>query len=159
MPVWKEVVQGARQVSPGTIDNVNSLARINNLDLQYDEHKQELSFYGMIHSSSQPTSYSMIITFYDVDKVQGLTEEEIQQGYQPKPSLDKNRVALRCSCPSYRFRFDEANRQHNAGTGAGFGAYHRKTDRAPNNPNHIPGACKHLIEFITYLQDRGFLTA
>ena len=158
MPVWREVVQGAKKVSPGSIDNVSQLVRIENLDLKYDEHKQELSFYGMIHSSSHPTAYSMIITFFDVDKIQGLTEEEIHQGYQPKPSLTNNDVALRCSCPSYRFRFDEANRQHGAGTGARFGIYRRKTDREPNNPNHIPGACKHLIEFIEYLQDRGFVT-
>ena len=87
------------------------------------------------------------------------TEEEIQQGYMPKPSISENNVMMRCSCPSYRFRFDDANRRNGAGTGARFGIYHRKTDRAPNNPSHIPGACKHLIEFLDYLQSNGFLTA
>ena len=75
-----------------------------------------------------------------------------------KVCLNENEVMMRCSCPSYRFRFDEANRRHQAGTGARFGIYHRKSDREPNNPNNIPGACKHIIEFITYLQDRGFIT-
>lgn len=158
MPVWRDVVQGARQVSPGSVDNVSQAARIENLDLRYDEGVQTLTFYGTVHSASHPTAYTMILTFKDVDRLEGLTEEEIQQGYMPKPSLNHNEVMMRCSCPSYRFRFDDANRRHQVGTGARFGIYHRKTDRAPNNPGHIPGACKHLIEFIDYLQDRGFIT-
>ena len=158
MPVWRDIVQGSSKVSPGSIDNVNQAARIENLDLQYDENAQTLTFYGTIHSASHPTAYTMILTFKDVDRLEGLDEEEIQQGYMPKPSLNHNEVMMRCSCPSYRFRFDEANRRHHAGTGAKFGIYRRKSDRAPNNPAHIPGACKHLIEFIDYLQERGFIT-
>lgn len=158
MPTWRDIVQGARQVSPGSVDNVSQAARIENLDLRYDEGVKTLTFYGTIHSSSSPIAYTMIITFKDVDRVEGLTDEEIQQGYMPKPSLTDNEVMMRCSCPSYRFRFDDANRRNQAGTGARFAAYHKKTDRAPINPDHIPGACKHLIEFIGYLQDRGFIT-
>ena len=37
MPVWRDVVQGARKVSPGSVDNVSQAARIENLDLRYDE--------------------------------------------------------------------------------------------------------------------------
>ena len=158
MPVWRDVVQGARKVSPGSVDNASQAAKIENLDLRYDEGVQTLTFYGTVHSASRPTAYTMILTFKNVDRLEGLTEEEIQQGYMPKPSLNENEVMMRCSCPSYRFRFDEANRRHQAGTGARFGIYHRKSDREPNNPNNIPGACKHIIEFITYLQDRGFVT-
>lgn len=158
MPVWREVVQGSGKVSPGSVDNVSQAARVDNLDLNYDEKKQELTFSGTIHSASRPVSYSVLLTFEDVDRLEGLNEEQIQQGYMPKPSLNHNSVLMRCSCPSYRFRFDEANRRNGVGTGPRFGLYRRKTDRAPNNPSQIPGACKHLIEFIGYLQDRGFIT-
>lgn len=157
MPVWKEIVQGTPKVSPGSIDNVNQLARIDNLDLKYNELEKSLTFSGTIHSTSRPIYYEMLLKFEDVDRITGLTDDEIQQGYQPKPSLAENNVLMRCSCPSYRFRFDEANRRSGASTGARFGLYHRKTDRAPNNPNNIPGACKHLIEFVQFLQDRGFI--
>ena len=156
MPVWKELIHDTEKVSPGSVVNATN-DRIENLDLQYDEQAKTLTFTGTIRSSTRPVGYSLILTFKNVDRTQGLTEEEILQGYQPKPSLANNEVAMRCSCPSYRFRFAEANKHYQAATGPGFGVYHRKTDRAPNNPQNLPGACKHLISFIIYLQDRDFI--
>lgn len=157
MPVWRALARGTPKVSPGSINNADYGARISNLDLRYDKGVRTLTFYGEVRSSSRPIGYTVMVTFKNVEPTQNLTDEEIQQGFQPKPSLGKNEVLVRCSCTSYRFRFDKANRSHRAGTGARFAAYHRKTDRAPNNPRNLPGFCKHLLEFITYLQDNGFI--
>lgn len=157
MPIWRALARGTPKVSPGTIDNIVGNTRIYHLDLRYDEGVQTLTFYGEIRSSKHPTGYSMQIMFKGVTKTQGLTDEEIAQGYQPKPSLSKNEILVRCSCPSYRFRFDKANRSEGAGAGARFPNYHRLTNRKPNNPRNIIGGCKHTFMFIDYLQRQGFI--
>lgn len=157
MPVWRTLAQGTPKVSPGTIDNISQIAHVYRLNLNYNKFAKTLTFYGEVKSAKKISAYTVIIMFKGVTETLGLTEEEIFQGYQPKPSLGKNDILVRCSCPSYRFRFDKANRLARAGTGARFGIYHRKTDRKPNNPYDIPGACKHIFEFISYLQQQGFI--
>lgn len=157
MPVWRVLAKGTPEVSPGSIDNVSQLAKIENLDLRYDAGVKTLTFYGQVTSNKHFGRYNVIVTFKDVDPDEGLTEEEIQQGYKPKPSLSDHEVLVNCRCPSYRFRFDKANRSNRVGTGARFAAYHRKTDRKPNNPMNLPGFCHHLLEFVEYLQRQGFI--
>lgn len=157
MPVWGKLARNTPKVSPGSINNANQSARIRNLDLRYDKGVRTITFYGEVSSSHKPSSYSVMISFKGVLENDGLSDEEILQGYQPKPSLSRHEVLIRCSCPSYRFRFDKANRMNRAGTGARFPAYHRLTARKPNNPHNLPGFCKHALEFIEYLQRQGFI--
>jgi len=157
MPVYRALYKGTKNVAPKSINNLTQSARINHLDLRYDEGVSTITFYADVSSSSKPSSYSCIVSFKGVKRTDGLTEEEIIKGFQPKPSLSKHEILVRCSCPNYRFRFDKANRTAGAGTGARFPNYHRKTDRAPNNPYNLPGMCSHLIEFIDYLQKQGFI--
>lgn len=156
MPVWKQLAQSTPKVSPGAVSN-SSKTNISNFNLQYDSKKKIITYYGSVASSSMPGGYNVIISFLNVGPEDGLTDDEILQGFKPKPSLANNEVQVRCSCPAYRFRFDQANRSHGAGTGKKFPNYHRKTDRAPNNPNNLPGFCKHLLEFVEYLQRQGFI--
>lgn len=157
MPVWGTLARNTPKVSPGSIDNASQASKISNLDLRYDKGVRTLTFYGTVRSTRSFHSHSVILTFKNVKPTDGLTKEEIAAGFQPKPSLDKNEVMMRCSCLSYRFRFDYANRLHGAGTGARFRTYHRKTNRKPNNPNNLAGFCKHALEFVEYLQRQGFI--
>lgn len=157
MPVWGKLARTTPKVSPGSINNVNQAVRIHVNDVRYDKGVRTLTFFGEVSSSHKPSTYSLIITFKNVNEHDGLTEEEILQGYKPKPSLSKNEVLLRCSCLSYRFRFDKANRLNNVGTGARFPSYHKLTNRKPNNPRNLPGFCKHALEFIEFLQKQGFI--
>ncbi len=157
MPVWKTLRIGTPKVSPGSIDHIRSTIRVDGLDLNYMKGMKTLTFTGVIHSHETPIGYTVILMFKRVDEHENLTEEEIAQGFQPKPSLSNNELLVRCSCPSYRFRFDRANRDHYAGTGARFPTYIRKTNRKPNNPRNIPGLCVHESEFLTYLLERGFI--
>ena len=157
MPIWRRILQGTKKVSPAVIPNVSNLANIQGLDLRYDEGMRTLTFYANVQSSSIRGYYSVQITFKNVDRLQGLSEEEIEQGYQPKPSLSENEVMIRCSCNNYRFRFDQANRKNKVGTGARFPLYRRKTNRKPYNPRMIAGTCKHVIELLDYLQKNKFI--
>ena len=157
MPIWRALTRGTQEVSPGSINNANSVAEISNLDLQYDIDKKTLTFMAQVNSNHHVGAYNVIITFKNVAPDDGLTDEEIMQGYKPKPSLSKHEVMINCRCPSYRFRFDKANRNNHAGTGSRFPIYHRKTDRKPNNPRNLPGFCHHALELIEYLQRQGFV--
>lgn len=157
MPVYKNIYKSTPKVSPGSIDNVSNLARITDLNLRYDAGVRTMIFYGTVHTTHNPIGYNVQITFKNVKRDDGLTEEEIIQGFQPKPTLSKHEMQVRCSCASYRFRFDQANRSNGVGTGAKFPIYHRLTNRKPNNPKNLMGFCKHVIEFVDYLQKQGFI--
>lgn len=157
MPIWRRILQGTKKVSPAVQRNVSNIARISNLDLRYDEGVKTLTFYANVKSSTFNTFYSVIITFKGVERTDGLTEDEINKGFQPKPTLSKNEIMIRCSCNNYRFRFDQANRKNKVGTGARFPIYRRKTNRKSYNPRMIAGTCKHVIELLDYLQKNGFI--
>lgn len=157
MPVYKRIIESTPKVSPGSIENVSSTARITDLNLRYDAGVRTMTFYGIVHTQHNPSGYSVQISFKNVKQNDGLTEVEVLQGFYPKPTLSKHEIMVRCSCPSYRFRFDQANRMHKAGTGSRFPIYHRLTDRKPNNPKNLTGFCKHIIEFTDYLQKQGFI--
>ena len=82
---------------------------------------------------------------------------ELEKGLLPKPTLARDPIQVYCSCKSYRFRADFANRRRHAGTGPHFPPYHRISDRAPYNPRNIACFCKHVIEFVDYLKKQGFV--
>lgn len=157
MPKWGTLARNTAEVSPGSIDNASQAARISHLDLRYNKNFKTLTFYGEVRSTNGFAGHSVMLVFKNVKREDGLTKEELAAGYQPKPSLSKHEVMMRCSCASYRFRFDYANRSHGVGTGAKFKIYHKKTNRKPNNPYNLPGFCKHALEFVTYLQQQGFI--
>jgi len=157
MPVWRALARGTKKVSPGSITNASSTAMINDLDVQYMAGVKTLTFSANVSSNKHIGFYHVIITFKNVEQDDGLTDEEVMQGFKPKPTLSEHEVMINCRCPSYRFRFDKANRSNRAGTGARFPIYHRKTDRAPNNPRNLPGFCHHALELIEYLQRQGFI--
>lgn len=157
MALWKVAAKNLSKVTPSTPHRIDNSPRVYGLNLRYDAGVKTMTFTGEVRSSTRHAGYTVILTFKDIEQTDGLSPEEIVQGFYPKPNLSKNEVLMRCSCPSYRFRFDTANRKARMGTGARFGAYHRLTNRKPNNPNDLPSGCKHLFEFIIYLQNNGFI--
>ena len=151
---WNDLLRNVDRVTPN--HRLGSTNKPKHLDVKYQLGTKVLTFTGEMPSSKGTHGYSIQINFLRIEPTDGLTEEEILQGYMPKPTLAKDDLQVRCSCPSSRFRFDSANRSNRASLGR-FGAYHRTTDRAPNNPNDLPGLCYHLIEFMDYLQSQGFV--
>jgi len=151
---WNDLLRNVNEVTPN--HRLGSTHKVQHLDLQYKASTKTLIFTGEMPSSKGTHGYAIQVDFLGVNPVDGLTEDEILQGYMPKPTLAKHDLQVRCSCPSYRFRFDTANRENRATIGH-FGNYHRLTNRAPNNPHDLPGLCYHLIEFMDYLQSQGFV--
>ena len=157
MPLYRAVLRSTPKVSPKTPTSVSNNPRIDGLNVEYYAGTKILTFTATINSNNRIGHYSVMLTFKGVLPEEGLTEEEIFQGYKPKPTLGENEIMGRCSCPNYRFRFDKANRMHGVGTGARFGFYRRKTNRKPNNPKNLMGFCSHLMEFVNYLKENGFI--
>ena len=157
MAIYRAVLRSTPKVSPKTPTTVLINPTISNLDVQYYAGTRTITFYGSVKSHNQFGSYNVMLTFKNVKPHDGLTNEEIAQGFKPKPTLGENEIMGRCSCPNYRFRFDKANRMHGVGTGARFGFYRRKTNRKPYNPKNLIGFCAHLMEFVNYLQETGFI--
>lgn len=71
--------------------------------------------------------------------------------------LNKANCKLACNCLDFYWRF--ANQNHSAGSldGNPPGAYQKKTDRAPVNPQNVPGVCKHLLKLAIELKDNGIV--
>lgn len=152
---WNELLHNVPKVTPNY--NFSASSNILNLDVNYQVGVKTITFTGNIRSAHGGQLYSIIVSFSKIEPTEGLEEEEILQGYMPKPSLKKHDIHVRCNCPTYRFRFDKSNRANRASMGRDFGNYHRKTDRAPNNPHDLPGICYHIIEFVDYLHSQGFV--
>lgn len=157
MPVYKKLLEGTRKVSPGTIHNYSTLAKCSVKEVIYDPDSKIIRFTGTVVSSTRRGKYNCIVEFLNIEPLEGLTDEEIQQGFNPKPNLADDEIRCRCNCTSYRFRADYANRRAGAGTGSRFPTWHRLTDRKSNNPDNTPCFCKHVMEFVNYLQKQGFV--
>lgn len=77
--------------------------------------------------------------------------------YFIRPTLESD-VVCRCSCPDYYFTFAYYNWQHKINFGGKPKVYKRKTKtRPPRNPQHLPGICKHLFQFQSYLRTHDYL--
>lgn len=151
---WNELLRNVPKVTPNY--NFGASSNISDLDVNYDIKKQIIIFTGSVRSAKSGYKYSVKVEFVKIGPTDGLTEDEIMQGYMPKPTLAENDIKVSCNCPSYLFRFDKADRANHTGLGRSF-IYHRKTNRAPNNPHDLPGICYHLIEFVDYLHSQGFI--
>lgn len=152
---WNELLRNVPKVTPNYNFSANN--HIFNLNVDYKLNMKTITFTCEMRSAKHSNVYGIIVSFSKIDPTAGLTEAEILQGYMPKPTLAKDDIKVKCTCPSFRFRFDKANRISRAAAGKPFGAYHRKTNRTPNNPHDLPGLCYHIIEFVDYLQSQGFI--
>jgi hypothetical protein len=72
-------------------------------------------------------------------------------------SYNNGDVKVNCSCLDFYYRFAVWN--HNDGSlhGDPPPPYIKKTDRAPVNPDRIPGLCKHLMALADELKSEKFL--
>ena len=152
---WNDLLRNVSKVTPNY--NFGASTNFSDLDVNYDIKKQIITFSANARSAKSGHKYSVLLSFTKVGPTDGLTEDEIMQGYMPKPSLSENEVKVSCNCPSQLFRFDKADKANNASLGKGLTNYHRKTNRAPNNPHDLPGMCYHIIEFADYLKSQGFI--
>jgi len=73
-------------------------------------------------------------------------------------NLANKNVKVKCNCMDFRWRFAVWNSNDDSLIGNPPPPYRKKTDRAPANPQRVPGVCKHLIKTISALRDAGMVT-
>lgn len=157
MPVYKTLRKTTSIVTPSINNTIDDTAPCHVEDIEYDENSGLLQFYGTVNSSSKPRRYDIQIAFKNVEKTENLTIDEIREGFKPKPNLLDHEILMRCDCDAYWSRFYKANYFSSATIGNSFPRGHNRSNRKPYNPKNIPGCCKHIIQFVTYLQNQGFV--
>lgn len=80
-----------------------------------------------------------------------------------KPRVSRNDIKVYCGCHSYYFYFAWYNFEKDCHLGVKPEPYidaapklnkdgEPRKKREPNNPRHLPGACKHIISFVEWLE-------
>jgi len=117
---------------------------------------------------SNGNKYQPIIFFNNVAYEREDTPQNITftgadaQEYHVQPiSLRTNNCKVRCTCLDFRWRFSVQNQEKDALYGPGPGIYQKVpgSTRPPNNPQGVPGLCKHLLKLAIELRNSGIVTA
>lgn len=69
----------------------------------------------------------------------------------------QTQAKVKCSCLDFYYRFSLWNHNRKSLEGDPPPPYIKKTDRPPVNPSKVPGSCKHIIKFITFLRAEGIV--
>lgn len=112
-------------------------------------HDASVVFHEVAFSDSRTNSQTKSIEI----------SRNITKWYQP-PSMSKNPVAVRCTCSDMYYMWWFWNNGEGAWAGPELDPYTRVpgSTRGPVNPEKASGLCKHLLRFLRYLVQNGFLT-
>ena len=110
-----------------------------------------VSFDALTHNKDTRKHYNTSIFFYNVPTLSPADA----------PDLSVNPVRVSCSCKAYYFYFSYYNKMGGAHARRPLKGYTRKTPPPPDglpykNPDHLPGACKHIIAFAQFLSDSDY---
>jgi hypothetical protein len=113
--------------------------RFENLKANRSKQFKSVTYDCVTHNKDSKGHYNTAIIFYKVE------EGEL-------PTLDENPVRVSCSCKAYYFYFSYWNKVAGVHARRPLRAYVRKTETRPEvNPEHLPGACKHILALANYL--------
>ncbi len=70
-------------------------------------------------------------------------------------TLAQTSVKVKCNCLDFYWRFATWNHGRKSLEGDPPPPYVKLTDRPPVNPNKVPGACKHILKFMTFIKNEG----
>jgi len=112
---------------------------------------QSIQLFGVNVAQTKEELTGKIITLSDPATKKTYYMNPIRQG--------ESGIRVSCNCPSLRFDFSYELLQQGA-LGRKFIPYTRKTPPPPlgrpyRNPNHIPGACKHILRLFTLMSNTG----
>jgi hypothetical protein len=97
-------------------------------------------------SIGESDTYKTVIAFYGVDFGKN------------KIIDDLTKIRVSCSCRDFYFTFARWDYYNNSLYGRNRKIYVRKTTTYPErNPDHIPGMCKHLINFLDVLANQNLI--
>lgn len=137
-----------RAFGPDREDN-SSLIRITTMAIV--PYQDSIQVKCKVHNSQDQTDYSSNIL------IQGIrvgTEGEFDLDIMTtsgdlisvsKNALEEAEVRVNCTCLDFHWRFALWNFNDGSLLGKKPKPYIKKTNRPPNNPQRLPGLCKHLI--------------
>ena len=143
--------------------NTNSI-QIRNLQLI--PYEGALGINSSVNSVESGNTYQPQMVFLDVTYINMEDNPDVEQDpnlvtfkaadgkdYTIEPiHLSRNNVKVRCTCLDFRWRFAMYNDKDGSLFGNGPGLYQKKTQRQPNNPQQVPGVCKHLLRLVAELK-------
>lgn len=145
-----------RQYNPATTKRQNATGPIQVQQMKLSAGQDNTG--GMLEveavmKSDSGNQYQSIMVFSGVDYQEEDTNDNVTftgadgQDYHMAPiPLSAQNVKVRCTCLDFRWRFSVQHQNQGTLYGPGPGIYKNKTQREPNNPNNIPGVCKHLLK-------------
>lgn len=161
-------MRGTQRVSGTSIMRSRALHSMR-VESSYDPDTGTVTFATTMNSFTFPgDNHVVMVSFSDVPANQLLNDpDSLEENRErndgqliPIPITAKNPMSVRCSCFSFRFTGSEAAINNNAFIGKNYTPWiPSKHTRPPRNPHNIPMLCKHLITFITYLYDKGYIVA
>lgn len=164
---YRKFMRSTQRVSPTSINNSQHPRGRFRVQSAYDADREVVTFQCYVASFTRPGIRHIVrVEFLDVPADQLYQDEDSvednreRNGGQliPIPVLGQNEMKVRCSCPSFRFTGSEAAQLYGSFIG---GRYHpwrpNRTGRAPRNPHNEPMLCKHIIAFIEFLWQQGYV--
>jgi hypothetical protein len=128
---------------------------------------------SMPKNAHKPSHYDMYLEFQQVpfaeegdeipsDNTWAKIEYKGETYYFEKPSIDKNPIRVRCSCPDFRFTWEKQCWDAHILYGGTYTRYQRKTPEPPigrehRNSANVPGLCKHVYSAITRSITEGWI--
>jgi len=110
-------------------------------------------------SGGKSKEYTTVVQFDDVQYEKVNTPDNISfvasngEEYFVKPVSARNtNVHVKCDCLDFYWRFALWNFNDDSLYGRKPKAYVKKTNRAPANPQKMPGVCKHIMKFAKALR-------
>ena len=150
-----DLEQKTRQFDPTTTKRQNATGQIQVQQMKLTAGQRDGSGVLEVESvikSDSGNQYQAIMSFSGIDYQDEDTNDNVTftgadgQDYHMAPiSLSAQNVKVRCTCLDFRWRFSVQHQNQGTLYGPGPDIYQKKTDKQPNNPNNVPGVCKHLL--------------
>lgn len=142
-----------------------SAARVTGMEIHAFKPSNAVDFRGNVQGKTN--TYQSIIMFKGVqyqesDEANNLTFTAVDgNNYHISPiNLAQNNCQVRCTCPDFRWTFSTQLQNKDSLYGEGPPLYQKKDpERAPRNPQNVPGVCKHIMAFANELVSLGVLNA
>lgn len=157
---YAELERNTMQFTPPTKKRQFAVNAVNIQNLETVPAPQSGTLEIRATAQSGANQYQPIMLFSDVEFQEEDSPENVtftgadSQEYHMMPiSLTNHNVKVRCTCLDFRWRFSMYNQKTNSLYGPGPELYQKKTQRPPNNPQGVPGLCKHLLALAIELKN------
>lgn len=162
---YTELERNTLNAMPGK-NRQEQTASVQIRELQLVPYQGALGINSSVNSVNSGNSYQPQIMFLDVNYVDTEGNEAMEndpnlvtfqaadgKDYTIEPIyLSRNNCKVRCTCLDFRWRFAMYNDKDGSLFGGGPGLYQKKTQREPNNPQQVPGVCKHILKLVAELK-------